>query len=99
MSDQPERARNGGGDGRPHFGVCAATRSNAGIVGLRARHATGEQEKKQARQCESTRLMVEGRTRDLAMLNLAIDSKLRGCDVTRAILQSRQGRPGFLRFF
>jgi integrase len=28
-----------------------------------------------------TRLMVEGRTRDLAMLNLAIDSKLRGCDV------------------
>ena len=28
-----------------------------------------------------TRLMVEGRTRDLAMLNLAIDSKLRGCDL------------------
>src|SRR5246127_1370987 len=28
-----------------------------------------------------TRLMVEGRTRDLAMFNLAIDSKLRGCDV------------------
>jgi integrase len=28
-----------------------------------------------------TRLQVEGRTRDLAMLNLAIDSKLRGCDV------------------
>src|SRR5262245_63199792 len=25
--------------------------------------------------------MVEGRTRDLAMFNLAIDSKLRGCDV------------------
>jgi hypothetical protein len=25
-----------------------------------------------------TRLMVEGRTRDLAMFNLAIDSKLRG---------------------
>jgi hypothetical protein len=24
---------------------------------------------------------VEGRTRDLAMFNLAIDSKLRGCDV------------------
>ena len=29
-----------------------------------------------------TRLLVEGRTRDLAMFNLAIDSKLRGCDVT-----------------
>src|SRR5262244_304837 len=28
-----------------------------------------------------TRLMVEGRTRNLAMFNLAIDSKLRGCDV------------------
>jgi integrase len=28
-----------------------------------------------------TRLMVEGRTRDLAMFNLAIDSKLRSCDV------------------
>jgi len=28
-----------------------------------------------------TRLMVEHRTRDLAMFNLAIDSKLRGCDV------------------
>ena len=28
-----------------------------------------------------TRLMVEGPTRELAMFNLAIDSKLRGCDV------------------
>ena len=28
-----------------------------------------------------TRLLVEGRTRDLAMFNLGIDSKLRGCDV------------------
>ena len=28
-----------------------------------------------------TRLLVEGRTRDLAMFNLAIDSKPRGCDV------------------
>jgi len=28
-----------------------------------------------------TRLMIEGRTRELAMFNLAIDSKLRGCDV------------------
>ncbi len=28
-----------------------------------------------------TKLHVEGRTRDLAMLNLAMDSKLRGCDV------------------
>ena len=28
-----------------------------------------------------TKLQVEGHTRDLAMFNLAIDSKLRGCDV------------------
>src|SRR5215468_266636 len=28
-----------------------------------------------------TRLQLEGRTRDLALFNLAIDSKLRGCDV------------------
>ncbi len=28
-----------------------------------------------------TKLQVEGRTRDLAMFNLAIDNKLRGCDV------------------
>src|SRR5881227_544717 len=28
-----------------------------------------------------TKLQMHGRTRDLAMFNLAIDSKLRGCDV------------------
>jgi integrase len=28
-----------------------------------------------------TKLQIDGRTRDLAMFNLAIDSKLRGCDV------------------
>ena len=28
-----------------------------------------------------TRLLLEGRVRDLALFNLAIDSKLRGCDV------------------
>ena len=28
-----------------------------------------------------TRLQVDGRKRDLALFNLAIDSKLRGCDV------------------
>jgi hypothetical protein len=28
-----------------------------------------------------TRLLVEGRIRDLALFNLAIDCKLRGCDV------------------
>jgi len=28
-----------------------------------------------------TRLMIQGRARDLAMFNVAIDSKLRGCDV------------------
>jgi hypothetical protein len=30
-----------------------------------------------------TKLQVEGRVRDLAMFNLAIDSKLRACDVVR----------------
>jgi integrase len=28
-----------------------------------------------------TKLQVDGRARDLAMFNLAIDSKLRGCDI------------------
>ena len=28
-----------------------------------------------------TKLQIEGRARDLAIFNLAIDSKLRGCDV------------------
>ena len=28
-----------------------------------------------------TRILLEGRIRDLALFNLAIDSKLRGCDV------------------
>ena len=28
-----------------------------------------------------TRLLIERRTRDLALFNLAVDSKLRGCDV------------------
>ena len=28
-----------------------------------------------------TKLQIEGRTRDLAMFNLAIDSKLRGCNL------------------
>jgi integrase len=28
-----------------------------------------------------TKLQIEARTRDLALFNLAIDSKLRGCDV------------------
>ena len=31
-----------------------------------------------------TKLQIAGRTRDLAMFNLAIDSKLRGCDVAWA---------------
>src|SRR3954451_13591390 len=34
-----------------------------------------------------TRLLVQGRTRDLAMFNLAIDSKLRGCDVVALKVQ------------
>ena len=32
-----------------------------------------------------TRLQHEGRTRDLALFNTAIDSKLRGCDLVRRV--------------
>ena len=34
-----------------------------------------------------TRLLVEGRIRDLAMFNVAIDSKLRGCDVVALLVE------------
>src|ERR1700681_4618030 len=55
-----------------------------------------------------TKLQIEGRARDLAMFNLAIDSKLRGCDVVaikvedvaasgytadRATVRQKTGRP------
>src|SRR5256886_10232049 len=56
-----------------------------------------------------TRLLMKGRIRDLAMFNLAIDSKLRGCDVVAlkvedvapngysvdraAVRQKKTGRP------
>jgi integrase len=55
-----------------------------------------------------TKLQIEGRARDLAMFNLAIDSKLRGCDVVairvediaasgytadRATVRKKTGRP------
>jgi hypothetical protein len=32
-----------------------------------------------------TQLQIQGRVRDLAMFNLAIDSKLRGCDVVATL--------------
>jgi hypothetical protein len=56
--------------------------------------------------------MIKGRTRDLAMFNLAIDSKLRGCDVAalkveeiapngyaidRAMIRQRTGKAGKIR--
>jgi hypothetical protein len=34
------------------------------------------------------RLQLEGRRRDLAMFNLAIDSKLMGCDLVRLTISS-----------
>jgi hypothetical protein len=40
-----------------------------------------------------TRLQIEGRTRDLAMFNLAVDSKLRGCDVVVLRVEDRATRP------
>jgi len=55
------------------------------------------------------RLQLEGRKRDLAMFNLAVDSKLRGCDLVRlkiddvsaggrvgdpaTVIQKKTGRP------
>ena len=36
------------------------------------------------------RLQLEGRKRDLAMFNLAIDSKLRGCDLVRLRIGRRE---------
>jgi hypothetical protein len=41
-----------------------------------------------------TRLLVEGRIRDLALFNLAIDSKLRGCDVVADIDAARVAGDG-----
>ena len=40
-----------------------------------------------------TRLMIQGRTRDLAMFNVAIDSKLRGCDVVALTVNSHAAAP------
>jgi hypothetical protein len=42
-----------------------------------------------------TKLQVEGRIRDLAMFNLAIDSKLRGCDVVALKVDSATESPAF----
>jgi hypothetical protein len=38
-----------------------------------------------------TKLQLEGRLRDLAMFNLAIDSKLRGCDVVALRISRPRG--------
>jgi hypothetical protein len=38
-----------------------------------------------------TKLQIEGRARDLAMFNLAIDSKLRGCDVVAKRIEDGAG--------
>src|SRR6266481_893931 len=43
-----------------------------------------------------TKLQIEGRARDLAMFNLAIDSKLRGCDVV-AIRVEDVAAGGYIR--
>jgi hypothetical protein len=37
-----------------------------------------------------TKLQIERRARELAMFNLAIDSKLRGCDVVQAVCRISQ---------
>jgi hypothetical protein len=40
------------------------------------------------------RLQLEGRKRDLAMFNLAIDSKLRNCDLVRLKMEDVRRREG-----
>jgi integrase len=46
-----------------------------------------------------TKLQIDGRSRDLAMFNVAIDSKLRGCDVVclKVKVLPRMGRPSTAR--
>ena len=39
------------------------------------------------------RLQLEQRKRDLALFNLAIDSKLRGCDLVRLRMKTRRSSP------
>ena len=63
-------------DATPFSPVCKRTAWNKGkLIGakppLRPKHVWSIR----------TKLHIDGRTRDLAMFNLAIDSKLRGCDV------------------
>lgn len=64
----------------------------------------------EARLVHSDEAQVEGRTRDLALFNIAIDSKLRGCDIAAlkvddvapsgyaadraSVRQKKTGRPG-----
>jgi hypothetical protein len=45
--------------------------------------------------CIWTKLQIAGRMRDLALFNLAIDSKLRGCDVVavRVVMWRRMATP------
>jgi hypothetical protein len=44
---------------------------------------------------------IEGRVRDLAMFNLAIDSKLRGCDVvaSKSTMSPRAGTPRIAQLY
>ena len=44
-----------------------------------------------------TKLQIEGRARDLAMFNLAIDSKLRACDVVAIRVEDVAGGDDYLR--
>ena len=56
---------------RPRSSECRGTRASGAKPPLRPKHVWSIR----------TKLQIEGRARDLAMFNLAIDSKLRGCDV------------------
>ena len=42
------------------------------------------------------RLQTEGRSRELALLNLGIDNKLRGCDLVALKARERSGSPAAL---
>src|ERR1700722_9660686 len=56
---------------RAHASAVEQGKADRGKAALRPKHVWSIR----------TKLQIEGRARDLAMFNLAIDSKLRGCDV------------------
>src|SRR6185437_15008578 len=62
---------------------CLRSLSPAGTVEQRQAHWSEAAASPKACWSIRSKLQAQGRTRDLALFDLAIDSKLRGCDVVR----------------